>query len=113
MRISDWSSDVCSSDLTELVIIVTPRLVKPAAPESLTVPTDRAAAPNELDLFLLGRTDRAVGVNPINPTQPPVDRPKAVATSAPTGVDGDYGHILRCRSCAARQQPSRSGPVPP
>src|SRR3546814_5240713 len=28
---------------TELVIIVTPRLVKPAAPESLTVPTDRAA----------------------------------------------------------------------
>lgn len=80
---------------TELVIIVTPRLVKPTTPESLAVPTDRAAAPNELDLFLLGRTDKAVGVNPINPTQPPVDRPKAVASSAPTGVDGDYGHILR------------------
>src|SRR3546814_16654630 len=37
---------------TELAILVTPRLVQPEAPESLTVPPDPAAAPNELNLFL-------------------------------------------------------------
>lgn len=81
---------------TELVIIVTPRLVKPSTPEALTVPTDRAAPPNELDLFLMGRTDKAVGVNPIDPGAPPADRPRAaVASTGPSGVDGDFGHILR------------------
>ena len=52
---------------TELVIIVTPRLVRPVRAAAMKVPTDRATPPDEVDLFLLGRTDGAVGVNPLAP----------------------------------------------
>jgi pilus assembly protein CpaC len=45
---------------TELVIIVTPRLVRPVPAGSLKVPTDRVRPPNEADLFINGRTDTGV-----------------------------------------------------
>ena len=48
---------------TELVIIVTPRLVRPVRAGSLKVPTDRVGPPNEADLLLNGRTD--TGVPPV------------------------------------------------
>lgn len=89
---------------TELVIIVTPRLVKPVPAMAMKLPTDRATPPNELDLFLLGQTDGAVGVNPADPLQPPPrpsrpigQMPASAATpSVPAqgGVEGDYGHML-------------------
>lgn len=76
---------------TELVIIVTPRLVRPVSAGVLKVPTDRATPPNEADLFLLGRTDGAVGANPINPNQrSPVGRP----ISEPRSVDGPNYHPM-------------------
>jgi pilus assembly protein CpaC len=56
---------------TELVIIVTPRLVKPMRADQVELPSDRVRSPNELDLFLMGRTDTAVGINPLNPDAPP------------------------------------------
>ena len=95
---------------TELVIIVTPRLVRPVRAAAMKVPTDRAMPPDEVDLFLLGRPDSAVGVNPLAPTQPsPVGRPvgempPAPATLPPPGggmaaldpsrLEKDYGHAL-------------------
>lgn len=90
---------------TELVIIVTPRLVKPVRPEQLKVPTDRVRPPNEADLFLLGRTDTGVGPAPefgVNhdvgkaPPPPPAASPRAqVAPTAPAkGLVRDYGHVL-------------------
>src|SRR6185295_3748998 len=45
---------------TELVIIVTPRIVRPVRAASLKAPTDRVGPPNEADLFLNGRTDTGV-----------------------------------------------------
>lgn len=42
---------------TELVIVVTPRLVKPTAPHKVALPTERVTPPAELDLFLNGRID--------------------------------------------------------
>ena len=42
---------------TELVIVVTPRLVKPTAPDKVALPTERVTPPAELDLFLNGRID--------------------------------------------------------
>ncbi len=76
---------------TELVIIVTPHLVKPMKPEQARIPTDRVKDPNELDLFLMGRTDQAVGINPLDPTQPHVrNAPKP--GSKTTGVTGEVGH---------------------
>ena len=96
---------------TELVIIVTPRLVRPVRAAAMRLPTDRATPPDEADLFLLGRTDGGVGVNPLAPTQPsPVARPVGqmpqpqvapapvgsggMAALDPTKLEKDYGHAL-------------------
>jgi len=91
-------------DETELVIIVTPRLVKPVRAAQMKVPTDRATPPDEVDLFLLGRPDGAVGVNPLTPTQPspigrPIGEPAAVppagmAALDPSRLEKDYGHAF-------------------
>ncbi|HET6526100.1 type II and III secretion system protein family protein [Sphingopyxis sp.] len=54
---------------TELLIVVTPRLVQPIKPGQVALPTDRVGEPAEVDLFLLGRTDGAV------PAVPPVQQP--------------------------------------
>ena len=97
---------------TELVIIVTPRLVRPVRAAAIKLPTDRVTAPDEADLFLLGRTDSGVGVNPLSPTQAsPVARPigempvaprgaaplppsGGMAALDPTKLEKDYGHAL-------------------
>jgi pilus assembly protein CpaC len=85
---------------TELVIIVTPRLVRPVPAGSLKVPTDRVGPPNEADLLLNGRTD--TGVPPpsapfVMPPPPPAPGPVVGSTQSPRGSAGfekDYGHVL-------------------
>jgi DNA-binding GntR family transcriptional regulator len=85
------------NDDTELVIIVTPRLVRPMPAHAVRVPTDRVQPPNEIELFLIGRTDSAIELDPAGPppvgnaTQPVTRPPQPRA--APIGVEGDYGHI--------------------
>jgi pilus assembly protein CpaC len=92
-------------DETELVIIVTPRLVRPVPAHALKVPTDRSSPPNEADLFLLGRTDTGVPAGPGAIGIPPVDtQPRAVPPPAappggsaalkPIGFEKEYGHVL-------------------
>ena len=71
---------------TELLIVVTPRLVQPIKPGQVALPTDRVGDPSELDLFLLGRTDNAV------PAVPPVQQgmtPKP-APQKPNATGGGY-----------------------
>ena len=87
---------------TELLIVVTPRLVRPVRAGSLRVPTDRAAPPAEADLFFLGRTDTGVPPGPeirepgtVVPAPPP--GPAGSGGSAqkkPTGFEKEYGHVL-------------------
>jgi len=100
---------------TELVIVVTPRLVKPVRADALKLPTDTARPPNEVDQFLLGRTDTGTGQfrgpaigprgsAPPPPPPPPVGAPVPAAssvgaggmaaTSKPIGFEKDYGHVL-------------------
>lgn len=67
---------------TELVIVVTPRIVRPVRPDQITLPTDRVQGPGALDLFLLGKTEKIV---PLSPSSSP----------KPAGVDGESGHIVR------------------
>jgi len=69
---------------TELVIIVTPRLVQPMRADQVRLPTDRVGDPSEGDLFLMGRTDKAVGTDPFNPDAPP-----------PGGIQGPSGYEIR------------------
>ncbi|WP_426265771.1 type II and III secretion system protein family protein [Sphingomonas sp. LHG3443-2] len=87
---------------TELVIIVTPRLVRPVRPDQLRAPTDRVQPPAPADLYLLGRTDTGVGPAPevgVNNPPPPSGAASggmaAKKTPAgPVGFEGDYGHVL-------------------
>ena len=91
---------------TELVIIVTPHLVRPVPAGALKVPTDRVGPPNEADLLLNGRTDTAVPpaaapfVRPAPPPPPPpavVNPPSGgggTAEKKPIGFEKDYGHVL-------------------
>lgn len=74
---------------TELVIIVTPRLVKPAAAGTLAAPTDTFRPPSEADLFLMGRVEGT-------PENVPVGSAAAALGARPDGgIAGPYGHILR------------------
>jgi pilus assembly protein CpaC len=89
---------------TELVIIVTPRLVQPVRAGTLKAPTDRVGPPNEADLFLNGRTDTGVPPAatpftspPLAPAPAPPIAPPAtggMAKNAPIGLEKDYGHVL-------------------
>ena len=88
---------------TELVIVVTPRLVRPVPAGMLKVPTDRVGPPNEADLLINGRTDTGVpqvprGLSAPAPLPPRAATPPAggggLAQKKPTGVEKDYGHVL-------------------
>ena len=72
---------------TELVIVVTPRIVQPVKASQIQLPTDRVQNPNEGDLFLLGRTDKAVGVNPLDPNASPPEGSMSTATKKADGYD--------------------------
>jgi len=72
---------------TELVIIVTPRLVKSMKAADVRLPTDRVRDPTELELFLMGRTDKAVGTHPLDPNFP---AEKPALASPGTAKDGGF-----------------------
>jgi pilus assembly protein CpaC len=46
---------------TELVLIVTPRIVKPIPPDQVRLPTDSFAEPNDFELYLLGALEAQCG----------------------------------------------------
>jgi pilus assembly protein CpaC len=90
-------------DETELVIVVTPHLVRPVPDGALKLPTDRVGPPNEADLLLNGRTDTGVPpgprplVVPVNPPPPPPPPPAGggmADSKKPAGFEKDYGHVL-------------------
>lgn len=86
---------------SELVIIVTPRLVRPVPAGTLKAPTDRVGPPNEADLLINGRTDTGVpqlpkGISVPRPLPPPPAPPTSggMAKAKPMGFEKDYGHVL-------------------
>jgi pilus assembly protein CpaC len=93
---------------TELVIIVTPRLVQPARDlRDLATPLDNSAVPNEREFFLNGQMDgpssasstrggqprpaRSDGFNSAGKTAPNTATRKAQAG----GLSADYGYALQ------------------
>jgi pilus assembly protein CpaC len=92
-------------DETELVIIVTPHLVRPVPEQAMKLPTDRVNPPNAADLYLNGRTDTAVPPSDVGPAAPlaapppppppgPALAPGGSAQKSPVGFEKDYGHVL-------------------
>jgi pilus assembly protein CpaC len=85
---------------TELVIIVTPRLVRPVPAGTLKAPTDLAGPPNEADLLINGRTDTGVPpssrpfVTPAPLPPPPAPGTGGMSQKQPIGFEKDYGHVL-------------------
>lgn len=70
---------------TELVILVTPYLVKPLGPGPHPLPTDAFVEPNAFEFYLLGRMEGSASDAPA----------RAGATGAATGgVIGDVGHRI-------------------
>ena len=76
-------------NLTELVVIITPRLVQPVVPTALATPLDRFMPPSEFELFFLGRTEGA-----LPPPATEEDPAGALARRAAGGIVGPYGYIL-------------------
>ena len=68
---------------SELVIMVTPRLAKPIAPQDISLPTDSYVEPNDWDFYLMGRLEgKSSG-----------SAPPATADDE-GGVEGEYGQQI-------------------
>lgn len=73
-----FRSSTYNREETELVVIVTPRIVQPTTKKNLKAPTDNLVPPNQLEWFLLGQME---------------GRGKAAAGTGPAaGYQGDFGH---------------------
>ena len=71
---------------TELVIIVTPHLVKPVDMAKQTLPTDAFVEPNDFEFYLLGSLEGRG-----EPSR--TSKGAAVPRSDKGGLEGDFGHI--------------------
>ena len=74
-------------DTTELVIFVTPRLAKPVLAKNAVIPTDNFSEPNDVDFYVLGRTEGRVLSKPLRPNNTKIINNQG-------GLDGDYGQQL-------------------
>ena len=85
-RSSDYQADE-----TELVIIVTPYLVKPVKKDQLALPTDSFVPPSEIDLFLLGKPEHTSSTGTTSKNGGSV----VLGGTSHSGIDGSFGHIIK------------------
>ncbi len=83
-----FRSSKYQKDETELVVIVTPHLVKPVDGDALPLPTDSFIDPSAFELLLLGMLEGKAQKTP-----------QTVSVSAgdgavPPALEGDFGHII-------------------
>lgn len=79
---------------TELLIVITPRLVAPLRPSQVRLPTDRIADPQPIDVLTTGDSYRPVPLPPIAGALPAdaaaADTLEQAATTEPNGDGYDY-----------------------
>src|SRR5919108_1800151 len=79
---------------SELIIIVTPHLVKPLDVAKQTLPTDQYIEPNDFEWYLLGSLD---GQGPAQPLRRERRQSKDVPLALPKktgGLEGEFGYIV-------------------
>ena len=74
---------------TELIIIVTPHLVKPVDMARQTLPTDSFVVPNDFEWYLLGTLEGTGRTTNPSPSSGP---PASLIRRG--GMEGDFGHIM-------------------
>jgi pilus assembly protein CpaC len=83
---------------TELLIVVTPRLVAPISPSQVRLPTDRVKDPDEFETFLLGEPYHPQPIKPVVPDVPvsqaaPAEAaPPQAAAELPAKKEKDYDY---------------------
>lgn len=83
-----FRSTAWRSGQTELVVIVTPHLVRPVRPGSLLTPDELFDAPTQAELFLMGKTE-----GDGSPGGRGEETPSGLISAA--GIVGPYGYILK------------------
>lgn len=79
---------------TELVVIVTPRLVKPVHGMKLRAPTDNFVAPNWFDQYLMGRMEKFKSSGAERKSGSEQQDSEAASPASGQGVEGSFGHEL-------------------
>jgi len=78
---------------TELIVIVTPHLVKPLDVAKQTLPTDEYKEPDDFEFYLQGKLEgRGESTFP-NPPALPSPKSHDGDGVVPPGLEGDFGHI--------------------
>ncbi|GKT09335.1 pilus assembly protein CpaC [Desulforhabdus sp. TSK] len=70
---------------TELLVVVTPHLVKPIDKARVTLPTDHYVQPSDTEFFIYGLMEGRGGTPPSSPVPPPGGR---------SGLQGEFGHSI-------------------
>lgn len=84
-----FRSDRFRQNQSELVIVVTPYLVKPVTASQISYPIDGFVPPNDIDRWLNGR------MNSETPTPERVPVARQGANTAEGGLVGDVGYVLQ------------------
>ncbi len=72
---------------TELIILVTPHLVKPTDMAKQTLPTDQYVEPDDFEFYLLGKLEGEEKKKSSNPTA------SSTGLKQEYGLEGKFGHI--------------------
>ena len=94
-----FKSQSFRSGQTELVILVTPRLVRPFNKKDISLPTDGFVTPSDVEFYLLGKLS-AKKSNAKPNSMPPTSKPLSKPSSKPLmaiddgGMTQKYGHSL-------------------
>ncbi len=72
---------------TELIVIITPHLVKPLDMAKQTKPTDQFVEPDDFEFYLLGMTE---GLGDARPSAPAAGRTPRTENT----LDGKFGHLM-------------------
>lgn len=78
---------------TELVVVVTPRLVKPVNSDKVRLPTDVVLPPNWIDQYLLGGVEH--WPYPRRSSNDAARKDAAVRSGEDGGMAGQFGHLIR------------------